>query len=90
MRRVPRVWQGGGKQRSRTMPQRPPQCSEVSVEVFGVSPGLQRIDIVADTVMPVPAAPEPEPVPERWASIDEAIEATRRPSGPDPWDRLTR
>ena len=65
---------------------------EVTVEVLGVSPGLQRIDIVA------PAEPAPQPPPEtqpvtegeQWESIEEALASTTAPRSLDPWHRLNR
>lgn len=60
------------------------------MEVMGVGPGLQRIDIVADDTQPVPAAPPPVPEGDRWETIEDALSATTGPTRPDPWDRLTR
>lgn len=61
MRSRPRIWRGGSKAPRRSVPHRPPQCREVLVEVMGVSPGLQRIDIVADDHQPSHPIHQPEP-----------------------------
>jgi hypothetical protein len=58
---------------------------------MGVSPSLQRFDIVADVPTPLrcgspPAVPEGD----RWETIEDALSATTGPTRPDPWDRLTR
>ena len=90
MRSRPRVWRGGSKAPRRSVPHTPPQCREVTVEVMGVGPGLQRVDIIADEHQPRPAAPPPVPEGERWETIEDALSATKGPPRPDPWDRLTR
>lgn len=48
MRNPPRIWRGGSKRNRPSAPHVPPQCREVAVEVAGMSPSLQRFDIVAD------------------------------------------
>ena len=90
MRNAPRIWRGGSKGPRRTAPHVPPKCREVPVEVMGVGPGLQRIDIVADGTQPSPAAPPPVPEGDRWETIEDARAETKGPTRPDPWDRLTR
>lgn len=92
MRNAPRIWRGGSKapRRASTLP--PPECHEVTIEVLGVSPGLQRIDIVASAEPAQQALPETQPVTEgeRWESIEEALASTTTPRSLDPWHRLNR
>lgn len=91
MRNAPRIWRGGSKGPRRTAPHKPPQCREVPVEVMGVGPGLQRIDIVADVPLTLSKGlPPPVPEGDRWETIEDALSATTGPTRPDPWDRLTR
>lgn len=92
MRNPPRIWRGGSKAARRTVNLEPPKCHEVTVEVLGVSSGLQRIDIVASDEPASQDPPEAQPVPagERWESIEEALVSTAAPRVPDPWGRLTR
>lgn len=52
MRNPPRIWRGGSKVAPRTVNLEPPKCFEVPVEVLGVSPGLQRFDIIAPEELP--------------------------------------
>lgn len=92
MRSAPRVWRGGSKPYRNTATQQPPECQEVTVEVLGVSPGLQRIDIVAPAEPAPQRLQEAQPVPggETWTSTEEAPVSASPIRRPDPWDRLTR
>ena len=64
------------------------------MEVMGVGPGLQRIDIVADVPTPQkcgsPPVTQDQTLGDRWETIEDALSATTVPPRPDPWDRLTR
>jgi len=60
------------------------------VEVLGVVPSLQRIDIVADERPAEPHEPQPGSEGDRWDTIEDALKAIKNHPRPDPWDRLTR
>lgn len=88
----PRIWRGGSKPARRTVTHEPPPSRAVTVEVMGVSAGLQRIDLVSDEQATQPTSDETvsEPEPDRWETIEEALAAAKAFRRPNPWDRLTR